>query len=250
MKKIIITTRCLPDEPWAEVLAISEPRFSEYAERHGYDFSPVWYGGLNVRFNHVFHHPEAFIEGVINYDLRKDFILWNRDRTMLAPNWLRYAWTIQLLETYDLVVYADADLLLVDLRDDIAEGFPGDRWIANSVPQNENGGGPSGCLYMTRKCPESISFWWKVWLGQLWKVHPMWTDGVDYMDLLGYSVLPPVRKVRSSEYDKVWWNFGECWATYWKEEKIEGVKAYHIAGGNGNPSGKAAKMREILKVCG
>jgi hypothetical protein len=247
MKRIIVTNGCHPDEPWKAVCDISHPRFKQYADRHGYDFMPMWYDGLKGDPRFVdFWNPAHFAAGAIEYARRRGFIHWVRDESLLAPNWLRYAWTLKLLDTYDLVVYVDSDIAIVDPSSDIAEGFPDDKWLAGPVVQNENGGGPGGAVYMTRGGPEARAFWQKMWEGQLWKLHPMWTDGVDFMAALGYSVMPPVRKVQESPYDVAFWRMPDAWATYWTGEMVPGVKAYHIAGGNWNPGGKAATLGEIF----
>lgn len=247
MRKIIITTGCIPGEPWQQVLDLSVPRFRRYADRHGYEFSAVWYGGLNVRFDHVFHHPEAFIEGVVNYEARKDFILWNRDRTVLAPNWLRYAWTIQLMETYDLVVYLDGDVVVGDFETDVASAFPDGKWMATPVngPSPDNAG-PGGPLYAVRSCEEARAFWWKLWLGQAWKRHSLWTDGVDLFDLLGYTLSEPVRKVRETEYDPFVEILPSDWMVWYNQNPMARGHFYHIGGGNANPSGKAETMRRLI----
>jgi hypothetical protein len=251
VKKILITTGCRSDEPWRQVLDISIPRFQKYAERHGYDFSSVWYGGMNVRFDHLFHHPDAFIDGVINYEVRKDFILWNRDRSVLAPNWLRYAWTIQLMETYDLVLYLDGDVVIGDFETDVASVLEDGKWMATPIngPSPDNAG-PGGPICIVKTCEESKRFWWKMFLGQEWKRHPLWTDGVDLFALLGYTLSEPIHKYRETEYDQYFQVLPSEWMVWYQQNPSKVGNFYHVGGGNGNPLGKVAVMQRIIQEKG
>lgn len=249
MKKIIITTGCDPREAWKEVLAISVPRFERYAARQGYDFKAIWYPDINLARFPEFRFPDTFTHGAVNPDSRANFIRWNLDRGMLAPNWLRYAAAIQLLDTYDLVVYFDGDCVIADFEHDLLADMPADRWLAAPIcgPSSDNAG-PGGPLWATRSCDESKAFWDRVWHGRKWITHPEWTDGVDFMDLLGYSIYPPVRKIRESEYDAAFYQISNRWAT-WGENPGDGGRCYHIAGG-GAPEGKGAAMKALIARLG
>ncbi len=244
MKKALISTSCRVDEAWTAVLDVSFPRFREYAKENGYDFIPIWYDGLSPILEHDFTHPDRFLDGVINYEQRKDFILWKLNRDLLAPNWLRYAWTVQLLEKYDVVLYLDGDVI-VNTKDDVLDAVPEDSWLACPVngPSPDNAG-PGGPMYLARSGDRSIDFWRRVWNGQLWKTHPSWTDGVDFMALLGYSISEPVHKIRDSEYD--FFTIPHEWMVWRGQGQVEKGKMYHIGGGNGDPIGKAALMRRIV----
>ncbi len=244
MTKVLLTTGCDPAEPWAEVLALTHPRMRNYATRHGYDFVPAWYRHVIDRAEE-FMHPDAFVEDAINYDLRADFIRWRMDRSRLAPNWIRYAVAEQMLrQGIDLVVYVDGDVVVLDPSDDIADAIPSDRWLASPIsgPSRDNAG-PGGPLWAVRRCPEALAFLESNWAGGIWKSHPAWTDGVDFMAMLGYSVWPTVRKVGPSPYDAGFCELGHRWMGWYPDM---GGRFLHIGGGNANPAGKADLIRRIV----
>jgi hypothetical protein len=249
VKKLIITTGCDPREQWQEILKISVPRFERYAQRYGYDFKNIWYPDISaVRFPE-FWQPTLFIRGAVNYEQRRDFLQWTGGRNLLAPNWLRYAAVQQLLEQYDLIVYFDGDCVIVDFETDLASGIPPEKWLSSAIcgPSPDNAG-PGGPLWITRSCPESKAFWLKVWQGRKWVTHPLWTDGVDFMDLLGYSIMPPVHKERETEYDSAFHRLSDKWAVWDDNPSAEG-KCYHIAGGT-SPMEKAGAMRDLIARLG
>ena len=114
----------------------------KYAERHEYDFRAIWYDDIDPARFPEFRNPEPFVQGAVNYVRRRDFIRWRLDRSLLAPNWLRYAAVIQLLDEYDIVVYFDADLVIADFETDIAAGIPSEKWLAAPIcgPSPDNAG--------------------------------------------------------------------------------------------------------------
>jgi hypothetical protein len=249
MRKCIITTGCDPSEPWTAVHALTFPRFRRYSEAHGYDFKPIWYGDIDPNVFPEFRAPETFIAGAVNYEVRKDFIRWRMDRILLAPNWLRYAAIIQMLDgEYDVVVYMDSDLVIEDFSVDLLDEVPADRWLACPLngPSSDNAG-PGGPLVATRSCSESRAFWKSVWFGRKWIEHPWWTDGVDFMDLLGFTVSPPIRKERATEYDSIvhYLPFG---TVHWfKEPDSTRARFYHPTGsGSGAPERKVEQISRLL----
>ncbi len=246
MKKILITTDCDPKEDWEAVLRITVPRFQRYAHRHGYDFKAVWYGDLRAGSWGEFSNPVQFTAGAANYDVRKDFILWKMDRSWLAPNWLRYAMTLQLIDEYDLIVYMDGDLVIADFEHDVAEGFPEDKFLATCIcgPSSDNAG-PGGPLYLTRAGYVAKDFWQRVWAGRKWLTHPNWTDGVDFMDLLGYSIMPPVHKIRETEYDSCFHRLPDNWIVWGRHPTASG-RFYHVSDTSGDPAGKAQAIAQLI----
>lgn|GEM_PF-5261912 len=249
MKKIIITTGCASGEAWQAVLDISVPRFKKYAERHDYDFKAIWYNDIDAKLFPEFWDANRFDVGAINNDQRRDFIRWTRSRNMLAPNWLRYAAVIQLLKQYDVVLYFDADCVLADFETDLSKELQGEKWLATPLCSPSPGEAAPGTLWVTRSCDQSKDFWWKVWCGQLWKVHPLWTDGVDFMDMLGYSTIPPVHKVRATEYDKSFVALSGEWGVYFVQNPQARGKCYHVAGGLPAIS-KATLMQTLIEERG
>ena len=132
MRKIIITTGCDPREPWKAVLDLTVPRMEKYAAMHGYDFKALWYHDVETRFAE-FHNPEPYVHGAAAYEVRKDFINWSVDRGMLAPNWIRYAAVLMLLEEYDVIVYMDGDLVIANFEKDVIVDMPPEKWLGASI---------------------------------------------------------------------------------------------------------------------
>jgi len=242
MTKVLLTTGCDPAErEWAEVLALTHPRMRSYATRHGYDFVPAWYRHVIDRSDE-FYHPEAFVDGAVNYEVRADFIRWRQDRSRLAPNWIRYAVAEQMLrQGVDLVVYVDGDVVIMDKLEDVADAIPADRWLASPVngPAVDNAG-PGGPLWAVRRCPDALAFLEANWRGQVWKSHPAWTDGVDMLALLGYSTWPTVRKIAPSQYDAGFCELRREWMGWYPESG----RFVHIGGGGF--AGKAEKIRRMV----
>jgi hypothetical protein len=251
MKKLLFTSACDPRETeWQRVLELTTPRMKRYAERHGYDFRMAWYGDIDHQRFPEFKNPGPFIGDAAGRGDRLNFILWKYDRSMLAPNWLRYAVTMQALDEYDLVMYMDGDLLIGDMETDIFQGWQEGTWIASAIsgPNPPHDAGPGGPLYLTRGCPEAKAFWLKVWQGRKWITHPEWTDGVDVMDMLGYSITSPVHKIRATEYDSAFAEIPRDWVV-WGREPGPG-KGFHMGGGNADPASKAGAIARIIKERG
>jgi len=251
MRKVLITTGAGQHEnEWAQVLDISGPRFKKYAEAHGYDYREIWYDDINaVRFPE-FWNPSSFIGKADLQPWRRDWILWKQNRTMLAPNWLRYAACMQLLGEYGLVLYFDVDTVIADFEHDIADEFPYDMWLAGPVNgPDPTSAGPGGALWMTRACEDSRRFWDAFWHGKLWTHHPLWTDGIDFMAMLGYTTIPQIRKKKRTQYDKGWHTIDPSWNVYPREHPEQRGKCYHIAGGLA-PQEKVAAMLRLIKEKG
>jgi hypothetical protein len=247
MKKIIITTGCDYREAWESVLKLTVPRFKRYAAAHGYEFRTIWYPDISSARFPEFWQPHFFTTGAAEYERRKDCIRWVLNRNMLAPNWLRYAAIMQLLDDYDLVVYLEADLVIADFETNIAAEIPEEKWLAAPIcgPSPDNAG-PGGPVLITRACAQAKKFWEKVWAGRKWIDNPFWTDGVDFMDLLGYSIMPPIHKTRLTEYDSVFHALAPEWAVWLRENPDARGRAYHIAGGNADPTGKAVMIKNLI----
>jgi hypothetical protein len=250
MRKILITTGCDPREPWKAVLDLTVPRMEKYASLHGYDFKALWYHDVEHRYAE-FHNPEPYVHGAAAYEVRKDFINWSVDRGMLAPNWIRYAAVLMLLEEYDVIVYMDGDLVIANFEKDVIADMPPEKWLGASIcgPSPDNAG-PGGPLFITRSCPASKNFWLRVWEGKKWLAHPNWTDGVDFMDLLGYSIMPPVHRVRTTEYDSAFYQLPPDWIA-WGAHPEETARFYHISAGlSGDAERKLTYIKAIIEERG
>ena len=246
MKKVLLTTGCDAAEPWVDLLGLTHPPMRAYAARHGYTFLSAWYEHVIDRAEE-FWHPEGFVDGAVNYDVRADFIRWQGDRSRLAPNWIRYAVAEQLLRRgVDLVVYLDGDVVVVDPSEDVADAIPTDSWLAAPIngPSPDNAG-PGGPMWVVRRCPEALEFMQKNWEGRAWVSHPAWTDGVDFMALLGYSVWPTVHKIGPSPYDAGFHALDRSWMAWYPNMG----RFVHAAGGGGSGAvgWKLPVVQEILR---
>jgi hypothetical protein len=250
MRKCIITTGCDPQEPWTAVHALTFPRFRKYGELFGYDFKPIWYNDIKHDVFREFYNPTPFVEGAVNYEARQDFIRWRLNRMVLAPNWLRYAAIMQMLDgEYDVVVYVDGDLVVGDFSTDFMADVPIDKWLACPLngPDPSNAG-PGGPLLATRACPASMDFWRKVWFSKKWITHQWWTDGVDFMDMLGFTITPPIHKERGTEYDSFVHYFPAGTVQWFNQDFPLGAKFYHpTGGGSGNPERKVGQIENMIR---
>ena len=255
MRKVILTTGCDPSEPWTRVHALTFPRFRKYAERHGYDFVSAWYNGDNYQVDAArfpeFYSPDQFTEGARNYEVRKDFIRWSMNRRWLAPNWIRYAAIIQLLETYDVVMYLDGDVVIGDFETDAIAGVPEEKWLVAPLngPSPDNAG-PGGPLFIVKSCAEAKAFWTRVWQGRKWISHEWWTDGVDFMDALGYSIEPPIHKVRDTEYDRAFQILPSDWMVWFGANPGARGHFYHPGGGGGRADAKVGEIKRLIAEYG
>ena len=251
MKKLIFTTGCGPEEnEWRNVLNISEPRFQKYADYNGYDFKTIWYEDIDRKRFPEFWDASLFTRGAAEQPNRRDWIRWIGDRSMLAPNWLRYAAVQQFMSDYSLIVYFDVDCVIDVKAPDIAESFPYDKWLAGVVNgPNADDAAPGGAVWLTRTCSESKEFWLRVWEGKKWISHPLWTDGVDFVNLLGYTTMPPIYKVRHTEYDHAWHTIPSEWSVYFHEHPDLNGYCYHVAGGL-SPELKRQVMLDCVRIKG
>jgi hypothetical protein len=253
VRKVIITTSADPREPWGAVHALTFPRFRKYAELHGYDFKPIWYDDIDHAVFPEFRNPQPFVEGAVNFDVRADFIRWKMDRNLLAPNWLRYAAILQLIDygEYDVVVYVDGDLVVGDFETDFMTEIPSDKWLIAPINgPDPNNAGPGGPLLATRACAESREFWRKVWFAKKWIMHPWWTDGVDFMDMLGYTINPPIHKERATEYDASWFVLPSEWVVWFGANPNTRGKFYHPGGGSGRAEEKVGEIERMIREKG
>ena len=92
MNKAIAT---IATGPAAELLALALPRLQEYAERHGYDV-----------------------------------VIGNGEAEGRAPAWAKVRLIRRMLDSYDLVLWIDADALILDTTRDIADEVDPQLWQA------------------------------------------------------------------------------------------------------------------------
>ena len=117
MRKAFIAMKGDPSEgEWNEVYSLAHSTFRPYAEKHGYDFLPLWYENVDA----------ARWPGLISGRPPA----WHHDANRSHPYWLKIPAIIETLEKYDVVVYMDSDCLILDDSIDIFSVVPKEREIA------------------------------------------------------------------------------------------------------------------------
>lgn len=108
----------------APLLNFSGPRFLSYARRHGYD---------------LFIPDASYFRG------------WMRE-----PSWWKLSLMLDLFDSrglYDLVLWLDADVMIVDEERDIAEEIGPDDWLALTVHRTKPHGEIPNCGVMVAREP-------------------------------------------------------------------------------------------------
>lgn len=143
--------------PHAELLALSRPTFAAYAERHGYE--------------------------LITTDVAP------ADR---PPAWAKVPLVRELLGSFDVVVWLDADALVVDPDADIAaELQPGNHF--GLVQHRLNGAlRPNTGVMVLRAGPRASALLEHVWRARRYIRHPWWENAA-VVDALGYDLPASLR---------------------------------------------------------
>ena len=158
--------------PYADLLAVSSITFEAYAARHG-------------------------------YDLRLETRLLAPER---PPAWSKVALVRELLESYDEVLWIDADAIFLDISKDIGELVrPGkDLYLVEHLyEQDDSWRSANTGVFLVRSTRWSRRFLDRVWAAERYVDHPWWENAA-VLDLLGYELPPdltPPRKRRTSMYD-------------------------------------------------
>lgn len=108
--------------------------------------------------------------------------------------WAKVPLLRRLLEDNDVVVWLDADLVIIDLRDDIAESLPAQRFLGLVEHRTKEGAIPNTGVLVLRSGDPSRSFLDDVWSQEDLVDHPWWENAA-IARLLGYDLGPPVRLV-------------------------------------------------------
>lgn len=155
MRKAIVSLGTGPQE---RLLKLAATTFRPYAKRHGYDL-------------HL--HTEAL------------------DPLRPAP-WSKIVALQQIQERYDVLVWLDADLMIVDGRRDIAAEL-GDDAFSGLVEHPQAGGGamPNSGVWVLRTGERCAAFLEEVW-AQEDLIDHRWWENAAICRLLGYE-LDPVR---------------------------------------------------------
>jgi hypothetical protein len=139
----------------ARLLALAARSFRPYAERHGYELA-------------------------LHTDLRDP---------SRPPPWSKIVLLRELAATHDVLLWLDADLVIVDQSLDIATELEESRFLY--LAEHETGAGrmPNSGVMMLRGCSETIAFLDDVY-AQDDLVHHRWWENAAICRLLGYQLDP------------------------------------------------------------
>ena len=158
--------------PYVDILAVSSLTFEAYAARHGYDLvlstEPI--------------APER------------------------PPAWQKIAMVRRLLDSYEEVLWVDADAIFLDISQDVADLVrPGkDLYLVEHVWEGGSARSANTGVFLIRATDWSRSFLDRVWAAEQWVDHPWWENAA-ILDMLGYAVPPdlsPPYKARVSDLEE------------------------------------------------
>lgn len=139
--------------PHAALLDLARQSFEPYAERHGYEF------------------------------LLRDAVV-DPER---PPSWSRIAVMREAVDAYDLVLWLDADTVIVDPERDIAEELEDERDFYLVEHRYGEDRIPNSGVMLIRAGDEAMAFLDAVWSYNRFQRHP-WREGAPFIDLMGYSL--------------------------------------------------------------
>ncbi len=119
------------------------------------------------------------------------------------PSWAKIALLRELLGSYQLALWVDADALFVAMERDIAHETreSEDVWFARH-PQNYDPDSTvlNAGIILARSSPFTESLFEAIWNAEQFVDHNWWENAA-LLDLLGYSLEPPYQKVRQTPWD-------------------------------------------------
>jgi hypothetical protein len=136
--------------PHEELLAISQPTFAAYAERHGYELVTTTQG-----------------------DPRR------------PPAWAKVPMLRQALKTYDLVLWIDADAVIVDGSHDIADELEPDRFLG--LVRHGEQQVPNTGVMLWRAGALAADLLDRTWRARRLINHPWWENAA-LLAALGYDL--------------------------------------------------------------
>lgn len=142
--------------PQERLLRLARPSFERYAARHGYEL-----------------------------DLRRQLLAPER-----PPPWSKVPLLRRGLEGHDLVVWVDADAVIVDPARDIAEDVPDDRFLGLVEHRYDGVAVPNTGVLVLRRGDLATEFLDAVWACEDLVDHRWWENAA-VMRLLGYRLDPP-----------------------------------------------------------
>lgn len=125
------------------------------------------------------------------------------------PAWSKVALIRRLLDSHELVLWLDADVVIVRGDRDIAAELPDDRFIA--MVEHTVGGkaNPNTGVMVIRSGDEARRFFDEVWAKTEYLNHRWWEQAA-VMDLLGYDTETGERVRESEWHDRIHW-LGKEW---------------------------------------
>lgn len=150
--------------PYEKLLAISSRTFTAYGEQHSYEVT-----------------------------------LRSEAETAVRPApWAKVPLILDLLEHNDLVLWLDADAIIVDGSLDIAAEVQPDRWMYLTRMKTGEGLVPNTGVWMFTRCEKAKDFLLQVDGHMAFKNHKWWENAA-VIDLLGYD-FDPVRPGRENAF--------------------------------------------------
>jgi hypothetical protein len=150
--------------PQARLLRLARSTFAPFARRHGYDV-------------HLYDEP--------------------LDGSRPAP-WSKVVALERLQHEYDLLLWLDADLMIVDGRRDIADELQDGRFLYLVEHSTKEGRMPNSGVMLLRTGDDCRSFLAEVWAQEDLIEHTWWENAA-ICRLLGYELDPP-RPVRQTAW--------------------------------------------------
>jgi hypothetical protein len=138
--------------PHEALLAVSEPTFRAYAERHGYDL-----------VTSTAAPPER------------------------PPAWAKVPLIRSTLDDHDLVLWIDADAVIVDGSEDIADALAPDAQLALVQHRRDDELIPNTGVMVWRSGEFARSLLDRMWAAKQYIDHPWWENAA-LLDALGYDV--------------------------------------------------------------
>lgn len=145
--------------------------------------------------------------------------------------WAKVGLLRHLLGVYDLVVWIDADAIVVDLSSDIADDLPADAFQAMVSTDGGPliGPSPNAGVWVLRACDRAHQFLNEVWNSVEYIDHKLW-DNAAVLHLLGYTVEPEYRRVRDSEWARGTHFLNEEWNSIHVYRRLKPARIRHYAG--------------------
>lgn len=185
------------------LLAIARRSFEPYARRHGYE--------LDLRT----HAP---------------------DGPRPTP-WKKVPILREAVERYELVVWLDADVVIVDGRADIADELEDGRFLYLAEHRKDGSRMPNTGVMMMRGGEQAARFLDELWALDRYTNH-MWWENAAACELLGYELDPP-RPARSTPLLEQTKLISPRWNSI-VGDGVRGVRIRHFAGYK--PRTRAAMM--------